>query len=68
MFNPSVNGHLNYFYSLALTNNAGLNVRVCFCVDVCFHFSWVGRYLGVKLLGHVDTEARILNASLCSLL
>lgn len=35
----SVEEHFGYFYFLAVGNNVTMNTS--FCVDVCFHFSWV---------------------------
>ena len=42
---------LDCFWVLVMTNKADINSCVQVCVDTCFHFSWVHKYLGVECLG-----------------
>lgn len=37
-----------------------LCTRDFFCIDICFHFSWIFIYLGVELLGHTVTLCLVL--------
>ena len=47
----SVDGHLDSFHSLAVVNNAAVNIHVQ--VFMCSFI--LGTYLGVKFLGHMAT-------------
>lgn len=46
----SLGRHLGFSYSLAIMNNAAINIYLQFCMDACFQFSWVNRYLGAETL------------------
>ena len=39
--NSSFDRHLDGFHFLAVVNGAPVSIHVHFCIDICFHFSWV---------------------------
>lgn len=49
--NSSFDRHLDGFHFLAIVNGAPVSIHVHFCMDICFHFSWVYIYVRVELQG-----------------
>ena len=63
IYDPSVDGYLGCFHLLAILGNTATHLRSSFCVDVCFHVSWVDARSGI--VGRVVEPLRTCRPVLC---